>query len=128
MKKKKISVRIDAEKFAKYTELAKRNERSFSSEINHALIDEPESKQVILDDRSKAVIVALEAYLSDMMRSVKTRSNNINQIAKKVNTLKQLSDTNKGVLNKQIDSYKADIKREIRQLKSVQEALDRLYY
>ncbi|RXS49539.1 plasmid mobilization relaxosome protein MobC [Lactococcus lactis] len=127
MKKTKISVRIDTDKFEKYTELAKQNDRSFSSEINRALSDKPNEKHINLDNEARSILIALETYVNDIRRSVKGRSNNINQLAKQVNSLKSLSDHNSDVIQQKIDDYNKSIAKEIEKIDYIKGALDDIW-
>lgn len=127
MKKTKISVRIDTDKFEKYTTLAKQNDRSFSSEINRALSDKPNEKHINLDNEARSILIALETYVNDIRRSVKGRSNNINQLAKKVNSLKSLSDHNSDVIQQKIDDYNKSIAKEIEKIDYIKGALDDIW-
>lgn len=127
MKKTKISVRIDTDKFEKYTELAKQNDRSFSSEINRALSDKPNEKHINLDNEARGLLIALETYVNDIRRSVKGRSNNINQLAKQVNSLKSLSGKNSDVIQQTIDIYNKSIDKEIEKIDYIKGALDDIW-
>ncbi|MDT2936452.1 plasmid mobilization relaxosome protein MobC [Lactococcus lactis] len=127
MKKTKISVRIDTDKFEKYTTLAKQNDRSFSSEINRALSDKPNEKHINLDNEARSILIALETYVNDIRRSVKGRSNNINQLAKQVNSLKSLSDHNSDVIQQKIDDYNKSIAKEIEKIEHIKGALDDIW-
>lgn len=127
MKKTKISVRIDTDKFEKYTTLAKQNDRSFSSEINRALSDKPNEKHINLDNEARSILIALETYVNDIRRSVKGRSNNINQLAKQVNSLKSLSDHNSDVIQQKIDDYNKSIAKEIEKIDYIKGALDDIW-
>lgn len=127
MKKTKISVRIDTDKFEKYTELAKQNDRSFSSEINRALSDKPNEKHINLDNEARSILIALETYVNDIRRSVKGRSNNINQLAKQVNSLKSLSDHNSDVIQQKIDDYNKSIAKEIEKIDYIKGGLDDIW-
>lgn len=127
MKKTKISVRIDTDKFEKYTTLAKQNDRSFSSEINRALSDKPNEKHINLDNEARSILIALETYVNDIRRSVKGRSNNINQLAKQVNSLKSLSDHNSDVIQQKIDDYNKSIAKEIEKIDYIKGVLDDIW-
>lgn len=127
MKKTKISVRIDTDKFEKYTELAKQNDRSFSSEINRALSDKPNEKHINLDNEARSILIALETYVNDIRRSVKGRSNNINQLAKQVNSLKSLSDHNSDVIQQKIDDYNKSIAKELEKIEHIKGVLDDIW-
>lgn len=127
MKKTKISVRIDTDKFEKYTTLAKQNDRSFSSEINRALSDKPNEKHINLDNEARSILIALETYVNDIRRSVKGRSNNINQLAKQVNSLKSLSDHNSDVIQQKIDDFNKSIAKEIEKIDYIKGALDDIW-
>lgn len=127
MKKTKISVRMDTDKFEKYTTLAKQNDRSFSSEINRALSDKPNEKHINLDNEARSILIALETYVNDIRRSVKGRSNNINQLAKQVNSLKSLSDHNSDVIQQKIDDYNKSIAKEIEKIEHIKGALDDIW-
>ena len=127
MKKTKISVRIDTDKFEKYTTLAKQNDRSFSSEINRALSDKPNEKHINLDNEARSILIALETYVNDIRRSVKGRSNNINQLAKQVNSLKSLSDHNSDVIQQKIDDYNKSIAKELEIIEHIKGALDDIW-
>lgn len=127
MKKTKISVRIDTDKFEKYTTLAKQNDRSFSSEINRALSDKPNEKHINLDNEARSILIALETYVNDIRRSVKGRSNNINQLAKQVNSLKSLSDHNSDIIQQKIDDYNKSIAKEIEKIDYIKGALDDIW-
>lgn len=127
MKKTKISVRIDTDKFEKYTTLAKQNDRSFSSEINRALSDKPNEKHINLDNEARSILIALETYVNDIRRSVKGRSNNINQLAKQVNSLKSLSDHNSDVIQQKIDDYNKSIAKELEKIEHIKGALDDIW-
>lgn len=127
MKKTKISVRIDTDKFEKYTTLAKQNDRSFSSEINRALSDKPNEKHINLDNEARSILIALETYVNDIRRSVKGRSNNINQLAKQVNSLKSLSDHNSDIIQQKIDDYNKSIAKEIEKIDYIKGVLDDIW-
>ena len=127
MKKTKISVRIDTDKFEKYTTLAKQNDRSFSSEINRALSDKPNEKHINLDNEARSILIALETYVNDIRRSVKGRSNNINQLAKQVNSLKSLSDHNSDLIQQKIDDYNKSIAKEIEKIDYIKGGLDDIW-
>lgn len=127
MKKTKISVRIDTDKFEKYTTLAKQNDRSFSSEINRALSDKPNEKHINLDNEARSILIALETYVNDIRRSVKGRSNNINQLAKQVNSLKSLSDHNSDVIQQKIDDYNKSIAKELEKIEHIKGVLDDIW-
>ncbi|MDT2906974.1 plasmid mobilization relaxosome protein MobC [Lactococcus lactis] len=127
MKKTKISVRIDTDKFEKYTTLAKQNDRSFSSEINRALSDKPNEKYINLDNEARSILIALETYVNDIRRSVKGRSNNINQLAKKVNSLKSLSGQNSDIIQQKIDDYNKSIAKEIEKIDNIKGVLDDIW-
>ena len=127
MKKTKISVRIDTDKFEKYTTLAKQNDRSFSSEINRALSDKPNEKHINLDNEARSILIALETYVNDIRRSVIGRSNNINQLAKQVNSLKSLSDHNSDVIQQKIDDYNKSIAKEIEKIDYIKGVLDDIW-
>ena len=127
MKKTKISVRIDTDKFEKYTTLAKQNDRSFSSEINRALSDKLNEKHINLDNEARSILIALETYVNDIRRSVKGRSNNINQLAKQVNSLKSLSDHNSDVIQQKIDDYNKSIAKEIEKIDYIKGVLDDIW-
>ena len=127
MKKTKISVRIDTDKFEIYTTLAKQNDRSFSSEINRALSDKPNEKHINLDNEARSILIALETYVNDIRRSVKGRSNNINQLAKQVNSLKSLSDHNSDVIQQKIDDYNKSIAKELEKIEHIKGALDDIW-
>ncbi|MDU1629209.1 MAG: plasmid mobilization relaxosome protein MobC [Lactococcus lactis] len=120
-------MRIDTDKFEKYTELAKQNDRSFSSEINRALSDKPNEKHINLDNEARGLLIALETYVNDIRRSVKGRSNNINQLAKQVNSLKSLSDHNSDVIQQNIDIYNKSIDKEIEKIDYIKGALDDIW-
>uniref|UniRef100_UPI0034DD3012 plasmid mobilization relaxosome protein MobC n=1 Tax=Lactococcus sp. TaxID=44273 RepID=UPI0034DD3012 len=127
MKKTKISVRIDTDKFEKYTTLAKQNDRSFSSEINRALSDKPNEKHINLDNEARSILIALETYVNDIRRSVKGRSNNINQLAKQVNSLKSLSGQNSDIIQQKIDDYNKSIAKEIEKIDYIKGVLDDIW-
>lgn len=127
MKKTKISVRIDTDKFEKYTTLAKQNDRSFSSEINRALSDKPNEKHINLDNEARSILIALETYVNDIRRSVKGRSNNINQLAKQVNSLKSLSGQNSDIIQQKIDDYNKSITKEIEKIDYIKGVLDDIW-
>lgn len=127
MKKTKISVRIDTDKFEKYTTLAKQNDRSFSSEINRALSDKPNEKHINLDNEARSILIALETYVNDIRRSVKGRSNNINQLAKQVNSLKSLSGQNSDIIQRKIDDYNKSIAKEIEKIDYIKGVLDDIW-
>lgn len=128
MGKRKVSVRLDEKIHDELMRSAEANKKTLSHEMNVRLSD---AKVLQLSDESanelRSALVVFSAELSTMNRMLKKRGDNVNQVAKKVNMLKTLSEANEVKINELVSKYTIWQKEEAQNVEIMRKRVEALW-
>ncbi len=128
MSKRKVSVRLDEEVYNELMRSAEANKKTLSHEMNVRLSD---AKVLQVSDDSvselRSALVLLIADLSEKNRLAKKRGANVNQIAKKLNSLAKLSEKNQAILEGNLAVYAKWQEQESKDLAEMRKRVDELW-
>lgn len=128
MSKRKVSVRLDEEIYNELMRSAEANKKTLSHEMNVRLSD---AKVMQVSDAGvselRSALVVLSAELNEKNRLSKKRGANVNQIAKQVNSLKNLSAKNQGIIESNLDIYAKWQEQESKDLAEMRKRVDEMW-